>query len=208
MDITSLFDKPKIIGVAADVNSGKSMLLYHIVETLRAKAEFNLYTFGLRVPVKDSKQIFSVEELEEVENSIIMIDETFTLFDLDNRKNKKAVENTLRLINHNNNILILCMVPENVKKFIAAKLDTIIFKKCTIPDFINGSMVKRVVDSYSGYEKGTALLGLKINEALVFDGKHYHKIDVPYYPKYDTKSTNKSILAPKKKGAKNGTKRD
>ena len=198
MDITALFDKPKIIGIVANINEGKSMLLYHMIESLRAESEFSLYTFGFRSPIKDSKQIFSVEELEDIENSIIMIDETFTLFDLDNRKNKKAVENTLRLIHHNNNILILCMVPENVKKFIAAKLDVMIFKKCTIPDFINGSLVKRVVDSYSGYEKGTVVLGLKKNEALIFDGKHYSKISVPYYGKYDTKSKNDSILKPKK----------
>ena len=172
MELINLFDKPKIMGVVADVNSGKSMLLYHVIETLRSKAEFSLYTFGFRVPLDFAKEIYSVEELEQIENSLIIIDETFTLFDLGNRKNKKAVENTLRLINHNNNLLVLCMVPENVKKFLASKIDILFFKKCTIPDFINGSMVKRIVDSYSGYERGTTILGLKIDEALIFDGKH------------------------------------
>lgn len=202
MDLTTLFDKPKIIGVIADVNSGKSMLLYHVIEILKKKANFDLYTFGFRVSLNFAKEIYSVEELEQIENSLIIIDETFTLFDLNNRKNKKAVENTFRLINHNNNILVLCMVPENVKKFIASKLNTLLFKKCTLPDFINGSMTKRIVDSYSGYERGTTILGLKIDEALIFDGKHYHKIHVPYYEKYDSKVDNENILKPKKKGGK------
>jgi len=202
MDLIELFDKPKIMGVVADVNSGKSMLLYHIVETLRKQAEFSLYTYGFRIPLNFAKEIYSVEELEQIENSLIIIDETFSLFDLGNRKNKKAVENTLRLINHNNNILVLCMVPENVKKFLASKIDILFFKKCTIPDFINGSMVKRIVDSYSGYERGTTILGVKIDEALIFDGKHYHKINVPYYEKYDSKADNENILKPKKQGGK------
>jgi len=202
MDLIELFDKPKIISVVADVNSGKSMLLYHIVETLRKQAEFSLYTYGFRIPLNFAKEIYSVEELEQIENSLIIIDETFSLFDLGNRKNKKAVENTLRLINHNNNILVLCMVPENVKKFLASKIDILFFKKCTIPDFINGSMVKRIVDSYSGYERGTTILGVKIDEALIFDGKHYHKINVPYYEKYDSKADNENILKPKKQGGK------
>jgi len=202
MDLIELFDKPKIISVVADINSGKSMLLYHIVETLRKQAEFSLYTYGFRIPLNFAKEIYSVEELEQIENSLIIIDETFSLFDLGNRKNKKAVENTLRLINHNNNILVLCMVPENVKKFLASKIDILFFKKCTIPDFINGSMVKRIVDSYSGYERGTTILGVKIDEALIFDGKHYHKINVPYYEKYDSKADNENILKPKKQGGK------
>ncbi|MFW6145428.1 MAG: hypothetical protein ACOC4Y_01385 [bacterium] len=202
MDLIKLFDKPKIMSVVADVNSGKSMLLYHIIETLRKQATFSLYTFGFRIGLDFAKEIYSVEELEQIENSLIIIDETFTLFDLGNRKNKKAVENTLRLINHNNNILVLCMVPENVKKFLASKIDILFFKKCTIPDFINGSMTKRIVDSYSGYERGTTILGLKIDEALIFDGKHYHKIHVPYYEQYDSKIDNENILKFKKGGKK------
>jgi hypothetical protein len=202
MDLTTFFNKPKVISIVADVNSGKSMLLYHIIETLRKQAEFNLYTYGFRIPLDFAKEIYSVEELEQIENSLIIIDETFSLFDLGNRKNKKAVENTLRLINHNNNILVLCMVPENVKKFLASKIDILFFKKCTIPDFINGSMVKRIVDTYSGYERGTTILGLKIDEALIFDGKHYHKIHVPYYQKYDSKVDNENIFKPKKGGKK------
>jgi hypothetical protein len=194
LKIKDLYDHPKIISVIADVHSGKSMLLYHMVEELRKEGYFSLYTFGFRVPLPFATEIFSVEELEQIENSLIIIDETFTLFDLDNRKNKRQVEQTLRLLNHRNNILVLCMLPENVKKFLASKLDIIIFKKCTIPDFINGSLVKRVLLNYSGYDRGTTLLGLKIDEALVFDGQHYSKLHVNYYPQYDSKLNNEAIV--------------
>lgn len=194
MKIQNMFQKPNIIGVVADVNQGKSMLLYHMLDTLSQKHNFNLYTYGLRVNSFNAVQVFSVAEIENISNSIIVIDELSSLFDLDNRKIKKQIENTLRLINHNNNILVLCGVPENFKKFISGKLDYIIYKKTTFSDLINGCKVKNILMAYNGYEKGSELLNLAINEALVFDGLHYNKIEVPYYKKYDTKRKNESIL--------------
>ena len=144
----TIFNKPAIIGVCADVNQGKSMLLYHMLEQLSKQGEFDLYTYGLRLNVENSQQIFSVREMETVKNSIIVIDELSSLFDLDNRKVKKAVENTLRLINHNNNVLLLCGVPENFKKFISGKLDYLFYKKTTKADLINHTeVIKMVVKS-------------------------------------------------------------
>ena len=192
--ITKLFNKPKVIGIIANVNEGKSMLLYHILETLSKEHCFKLYTYGLRIKVFDSQQVYSVQEMEDIKDSIIIVDELSSLFDLDNRKVRRQIENSLRLINHNNNILILCGVPENFKKFISGKLDIIIYKKTTFADLINGCRVKNVLMSYNGYQRGSELLNMPINEALLFDGKHYEVLKVPYYKKYDTKVDNVSIL--------------
>ena len=157
-----LCNKPKIIAIVGDVNTGKSNLLYHIIEDLKKFGNFSLYTYGLRLNVK-SKQIYSVNELEQIKNSIIILDEVMSLWDLDNRMAKKQIENSLRLINHNNNILIICMLPENAKKFIAGKLDQVIFKKVTFSDFINGSRTKQVCMNYKGAEKGSAVLNINVN---------------------------------------------
>ena len=192
MNIKTIFNKPKIIGVCADVNQGKSNLLYHVLEQLKA-FDYSLYSYGLRNDLKEIK-IYSIEELETITNSIIICDEFFTLFDLEDRKKRKMIENTLRLINHNNNILILCGLPENFKKFISAKLDIIFFKKCSLSDFTNGSRIKNICVNYKGCELGSAVLNLKVNESLVYDGLHYKKLDVPYYRKYDTKKKNEKIL--------------
>jgi hypothetical protein len=190
-----LFDAPKLVGVIADVHTGKSNLLYHIIETLRAKHDFNLITYGLKY--KQGVEIFSLEELEQIKNSIIILDETFSLFDLDNRAKKKQIEQTLRLIHHNNNVLILSLLPENAKKFLASKFNLLIFKKCSIADFINGSMVKRVVQQYCGPEKGNTVLDIPIDKALMFDGKNYKMLDSPYYAQYDSKKNNAPILKQK-----------
>src|SRR3990167_2153647 len=131
MNFLTLFNKPCIIGLIADVNEGKSMLLYDIIDKLREKKRFNLYTYGLRAEIKDTVKIYSVNELEQIKNSLIILDEVMTLWDLDNRMIKKQIENTLRLLHHNNNILIISAVPENIKKFISSKLNIIICKKVT-----------------------------------------------------------------------------
>lgn len=194
--ITEIFNKPKVIGVIADVNQGKSNLIYHIIGTLQEKTVFQLHTFGLKYSLPGAHEIWSLEELETIENSLIVIDECFSLFDLDNRGKKRQIEQTLRLLHHNNNLLLLCVLPENCKKFLASKMDVMIYKRCTMGDFINGSLTKRIAQQYKGPEAGTSVLGLKIDQALVFDGK-YHKIEVPYMEKFDSKKDNESIFKDK-----------
>ena len=190
-----LFNKPSLIGLIADINTGKSNLLYHIIETLREDSDFNLFTYGLKFP--QGHQVFSLEEMEQIKDSIILIDETFNLFDLDNRSKKRQIENTLRLIHHNNNVIILSMLPENGKKFLSAKINTFIFKKCAISDCINGSRIKKIIGSYCGPEKGHAVLDIPIDQALTFDGKSFNMLDVKYYKEFDSKKGNKPILIDK-----------
>lgn len=196
MNIKQTLNKPKVIGVIADVNQGKSMFLYHILEEAKKQHTFKLFYYGLRLDVDgiESQRIYSVAEMEAIRDSIIVVDELSSLFDLDNRKTKKLIENTLRLINHNNNVLILCGTPENFKKFLCGKLDEVFYKKCTIADFINGCTAKNILNSYKGYEKGAELLNLEVSKVLHWDGKHYAVNKVPYYPQYDSKAENKDIL--------------
>jgi len=193
-EITNLFNKPKIISICGDVNTGKSNLLYHTIETLRKEKSFKLYTYGLKNKIYDSQEIYSVSELDKITDSLIVIDECFSLFNLDNRKQKQQIEKTLRLINHNNNILVLGVLPENLKKFLAGKIDVFLFKRITFDDFINGSRAKRIATSYKGIQSGSEVLDLKVNECVIYDGNHYHLIDVPYYKEYDSKVSNEDIF--------------
>lgn len=193
----SLFNKPKIISLIADVNQGKSMFLYNLIKNIKQNHTFNLYYYGLREDIVGAQRVESIAEIETITNSIIIADEFGSLFDLDNRKVKVIIENSLRLINHNNNVLLIAGVPENFKKFISGKTDVFIFKKTSLADLINGSRAKEMVMSYKGKERGSAVLNIPLNQALVYDGKHYSLWDVPYLPQYDTKKDNQPILTPK-----------
>ena len=191
--ILELFASPKLIGLIGDANSGKSNLLYYIVKTLRQEHEFNLYSYGLRVSLGEQK-IYSVEELEIISDSIVIIDEFATLFDIDNRKEKRQIEQTLRLIFHNNNVVLFAGLPENYKKFIASKLNAMIFKRCALGDFVNGSRTKTVAIKYKGSELGAAVLNVPKDTALLYDGTHYTHLSVPLIKATDTKASNKPIL--------------
>lgn len=193
MDVTKLFDCPKIIGVVGDVNSGKSMVLYNIINKIMDYNP-NLYHFGLRCDIPNSTRVYSIKEIESVTNSIIIIDELSSLFDLDDRKQKKLIENTFRLLNHNNNVIILCGVPENFKKFVSSKVNQIFYKTSTISDFINGSSIKHTLTSFNGNQRGSEMLNMRKDEALYYDGSHYTIIPVEYLEDYDTKKHNQNIL--------------
>ena len=192
--LNNLFNKPRIIGLVGNANEAKSNLIYWLLDKLNKKYKFKLYVYGLRCDFPNTIKVSSVDEIEQVEDSIIIIDEMISLFDLDNRKVKATVENTLRLIYHNNNSLLLCGLGENFKKFLSAKLDAVIFKKVTLADLINGSAMKNIIMAYKGLERGSSILNLGKGEALFYDGNHYEKMDIPYLKKYDTKRGNNPIL--------------
>ena len=197
MKITDLFNKPRIIGVAGDKNSGKSDLLYHIITTTQRENKFSLYSYGLQLDLKEQK-IYSVEELEKITNSVIVIDEFKNLLDTDNKKKFREIERTMRLIHHKNNVIILCGLPENYHKYLSAQLEIYIFKKSTLGDFINNCTLKNIAMAYNGIERGSRVLDIPINQAMIFDGQHYSMMDVPYLSEFDTKAKNVPILVPNK----------
>jgi len=185
-----------ICAIIGNADTGKSNAVYYFIEELSKNYNFNLVTYGLRSPIPYGRKIYSVEELEQVRDSIIFLDEFFTLFDLDDRKRKHLIENTLRLIFHNNNILVLVGTPENFKKFISAKITKTFYKKVTFADFINGSSVKRTLLNYTGNERGSSILNLKKEEIILYDGS-YTKYKIPYMRAFDSKLGNQEILCKK-----------
>lgn len=190
--LTKIFEKPCIIGVVSDSNFGKSNFLYFLIKDLKKEFSFNLYTYGLRFKVGDIK-INSINELEEVRDSVIILDEFYNILELEDRKKKKLVEKSIRLLFHNNNILILSGVCENFKKFISNKLNYIFFGKCTIGDMINGSKIKNICVNYCGSELGSNVLNIPKGELLLYDG-HYNRLKIDYLSEFDEKKGNKSIL--------------
>lgn len=198
MKLKELTDKPRIVAVVGNVSTGKSMLLYHFLDEIRKDHTVSVFYYGLRESLPDAVRVHSVNEIELIKNSVIVIDEFNSLYDLEDRKSKRSIENSLRLIHHNNNVLILCGVAENFKKFISSKIDIAVYKTCTIADFINGSRLKHILTDYKGNERGSAMLTLDVSEALIFDGSHYTVIKVPYLVQYDTKKANKPICTPKR----------
>lgn len=202
MKITDFYNRPKTIAIVADVNFGKSTMIAYTMEQLRTSGEpFNLVSYGLPKEIEfGQRRIWSLPELESTRQSVIFIDEFANLIDLDDRKKKEMVEVTFRLINHptHNNIIVLSGLPVNYKKFISAKIETWMFGKCTIDDFINGSTGKKIIQNYSGADKGSSILAISQGEMMIYDsGNYYPNFKFSYNKKYDVKKDNPPIWVPK-----------
>jgi hypothetical protein len=67
-----------------------------------------------------------------------------------------------------------------------------------LDDFINRSKAQTALQRYSSHEKGSEMLDVKVDEALIYDGEHFYpNIKVPYLKELDTKLTNPPIFVPK-----------
>jgi hypothetical protein len=197
--LLNLFDRPKIIGVTGDRNGGKSNLLYWLILALKESSDFDLYTYGLRANLSKygERKIYSTKEMEQVHDAVLFMDEFPTVLDVEDRKQKKEIEDTLRLINHNNVILVLSGLGHNYNKFLSGMLDSVIYTYCSIQDFINGSNVKNIAREYHGQWRGSRVLSISKGYALVWDGKNYDEVAIPLVKEFDTKANNEPIFKDK-----------
>jgi len=182
-------------------NEGKTMALVNLILAYKKRFDGDIWVFGMKEEITLAlgvKTFQSLVELEQIKESIIVIDEVGLIFDLDNRKQKKQIDLTFRKVNHNGNKIILCGLPTDFKKYICAKAKCFMYKTLKISDLINGSEAKEVINQYNGDEKGTYILGLPINKMLCFDG-HYWLEDIDYLIEFDTKRENKDLFCVPKK---------
>lgn len=201
--VPRLFDAPKVIGICADVGQGKSNMIYALLDSLQKDYKFtrqNLYTYALPMSV-GQQMIFSVEELELIENSVVILDEFYLFLNMDDRKRVKQLAEMLQRIKHANNVLVMCGLPHNFNKFISSQLELKIYKQTTIKNLINGSPMKDVITAYNGPEKGSTILRLPQNQALVYGllgegtgNAHYTITTIPYMKQFDVKLSLPPIL--------------
>jgi len=190
--VRELCNKPKVIGIVGDRNEGKTMLLGNIIKELIDMGA-KVSSFGLRFKINGVNELYSLGEIENRTNEVICLDEFYELFELEDRTKARQVESVIRLINHRNNILILCGTPDNFKKFISNQIDTILYKTSTIGSFINGSSIKYNCLNYKGYELGISKLVLNKDEFLLYDGA-YMKMKFDYTTEFDAKKDNVKIV--------------
>ena len=177
-------------------DEGKTHTLCTIIEEYKKQFNGTVTTFGFRdelLNLLNVKSFSSLIELEEIRNSIIIVDEAGALFDLEDRKKRRQIESTLRLVNHRNNKILLSGLPTDFKKFLCAKSKVFIYKTLMISDLINGSMAKEILMQYRGPGLGTHTLLLDKGTMLCFDGTFW-KETIPYNEKYDTKVNNENLF--------------
>lgn len=208
--VEELFSDPSIraIGIIADVNQGKSNLIYHCIKTLKAKYNVNIYSYGLHMDIEGMYKINSINELESIHDSVIFIDEFPTLFSLNNHRQKEKFEESMRKVfqHTSNNCVVICGLPHSFTKFLAGLLQIIVFKQSTIEDFIQRSSPQQAIAAFrpQGLHyvgKGSEMLTMPKNIALVYDKMNTPKwteIEIPHEKEYDSKELYcKPILNPR-----------
>jgi len=199
-DIKPLLKSPSIISIVGDTDSGKSNLVYHMIEeTRRRTSGTRIYTYGLRSDIAGVIEITSLEELELLERAVVFLDEFWFLFRMDDRKkdNIDKIRRTLQLIKHRKNVIFLIGLPDNFNKYLSSFVNICIFKKCTISNMINGSPMKRNVLKSERPELGSEFLSVLPEHALVYDPRKipfWKMYDVPYLKKHDTKAEKEPFI--------------
>lgn len=197
----------RAIGIIADVNQGKSNTIYHCIKALQNKYKVNIYSYGLHMDVAGMYKINSINELESIHDSVIFIDEFPSLFSMNNARQKEKFEESMRKVfqHTSNNIVIICGLPHNFTKFLAGLLQVIVFKQCTIEDFIQRSSPQQAVSSFKPQGmhyvgKGSEMLTMPKNIALVYnkmDTPRWTEVEIPHEKEFDSKEIYcKPILRP------------
>lgn len=198
--VEEIFDDPSIraIGVIADVNQGKSNVIYHCITQLTNKYEDSIWSYGLHLDIPGMLKINSINEMEQVRDSLIFIDEFPTLFRLSNRRQVEKFEETMRKVFHHtsNNTVVIAGLPHNFNKFLSALLQVVVFKACTLDDFIQRSPVQQAVASFSPsgmkrVDKGSTMLDMPRDVALIYNRTRtprWSEVTVPYHPEFDSKA--------------------
>lgn len=194
------------VAVIGDVHQGKTNVLNAIVKALQSRYTASIWTSGLRVKLDGVETLNSIGELESLYNSVVIVDEFPDFFDIASRKQQAMFEKSMRKIYHSNNILIMCGLPRNFNLRLGSMLQAILFKQCTLSDFIQRSPTEQAIKSYSStygsqIQKGSDMLTMPKGMVLFHEigTKHWYDLDVDYVKEGDVKQFNPSILQPKGK---------
>lgn len=179
-------------------NEGKTMFLVNIIKKYTDNYTGQVFSFGMD-DLADKlgiKKFSSLIELENIRNSIVVIDEIGALFDLSNRKLKKQIENVLRLVNHHGNKILASGVSSDFKKFLCSKAKCFIYKSLNFSEMINGSLAKELLLQYQGSGVGFHSFQIDKNKVLIYDGVYYSS-ELAYLKEFDTKLKNEDLFCSK-----------
>lgn len=193
----------RVIGIVADKDQGKSMLMYNMAEIIRQNApETSLVGFRMSIKVPGMLMLNTMTELSKVSNSFIFIDELKTFVDTDNRTEMRVFLSLLQTLYHpyRNNTIVLCGLAHNFNGKISGELEAIIFKQTTLISIIKRSnldYILRSLQSEGKASKNEYTLVMPKDTALIYHPrmkKNWHCIDVPYLSEYDVKKDNPSVI--------------
>lgn len=184
---TELFKKHSLTGIVGSISSGKTNLLFNLInETLDKGFKPACYFYHNEYKEHYKEQVEFVnnlEELEELRNKVIFIDEFAELLELNNRSlnHMQTLERVFAQLEQNNNKIVLCGVPRYYNGFISGLVTNWVLCRLKFSEMVGGSPLKKFVLSLSGdFIGGTSinlLTGEFLHNGLKFSSEYLEDMD-------------------------------
>lgn len=206
MILKQIFGKNRVIGIVGDVHTGKTNNLIFLLDDFRKYNRTTpIYIYGFKEEVAEQlvkkyncSVIETLEHMSNVKNGLICCDE-FQRLKIGDRRYKSLTDEFFDFIYHNNNWVI--MSSPNMAEFnklVCNKIKSWLFKSLHLQKLVNGSEVKRIVESYKGERKRLNRLFLDVSEMLFFSEEETDIIKCDYMKDFDSKKENVNIFVKEK----------
>ncbi|MBW2970808.1 hypothetical protein KY320_01460 [Candidatus Woesearchaeota archaeon] len=149
MDVTKLLDNNCNIAILGDRHTCKTNLLFWLAKEYRGDRDIIFYAY----PRQDIgfKQIYSLEELSLITNSIVFMDELQRHIKFYSKRTSDTFLELLSTMIHNNNTLVFTTpLTQFITKATDGFLDTYIYTRISdLGALKNGSKAKRLLQRHS-----------------------------------------------------------
>lgn len=186
--------KNRIVGIAGAKHSGKTTTLIHFINYVQKfstpKVAYFFHEDYKQTVQGIDKFINSIDELLDVRDSFIFIDEFKTLFNSDDRHQKETIERVFSMLEHNNNIIVLCGLPSYYNQYISKMVNCWVLKQIKFSECVNGSDLKKYAIGIRGELNGGVGLNIPVSKAFT----PYGLIDIDYQQASDKKSNRVDLF--------------
>lgn len=199
--LEQIFNKARIVGLAGNKNTGKTNNLCQILKEYReTKPDTPIYVYGMpqEVILALNKlgiiEVSRLDQLVDKKNCIIVIDE-FQKLKLNDRRNKDALNEIVDFTYHKD-VYIIFSTP-NIREFnsiIGGVIERWLLKSIRLDQCINGSQLKRVVESYKGRYKALGSIITEPNELLLINDDKEVILNIKYFKDADHKKDIKKLF--------------
>ena len=201
MKLKKVFQDCRIVALAGIKNSGKSNNLVHLILDYRKhNNKTPIFIYGMPTPVTvylrkyGVREISSIKHLVNKRDCLLIIDE-FQKLKLNDRRYKEVLDIFVDFIYHNN-VYCIFSTP-NIREFnsvIGGVIEKWLLKSVRVDQCINGSQLKKALQSYEGRYKVLGSVNVPKNELLVINDTEEILIHCPYIEDIDTKKTNINLF--------------
>ena len=171
-------DDVRTVAILGDRHTGKTNLAFSLIKGYEGKKQIVMYAYPKDLGYK---QIYSLEELAQLTDSIVFMDELQKHIKFYNKRTNDDFLDLLAVLAHNNNVLIFTTP---MSQFITKSLDVFIdcftyTKMLDLGVLKNGSKAKRWLQSNSFQEVTKWGVNLEVGEYLLISDKLRGKFTFP-----------------------------